>query len=463
MLIRPVSTARTFLDELNESLQQLDSSARLSWFQKATLTIIIMGMLLTGTLNWAGFERGSLKRHKPSQLRWIVYKAKIDWKLLLQASVMRIIAHYGIHQGVLAIDDTDKKRAKTTTKIAGAHKIKDKSTGGYVRGQELVFMVLVTDVATFPVGFRFYTPDPAISAWKKENEALKKRGTPAKDRPKRPKPDHEKYPTQPALALALIKDFVDAFPDFTLKGVVADALYGTGSFMDEAMKLVPGVQIVSQLRSNQIVSTKNSTTTLEKYFARQTGVVTSLIILGDKKQQATLLGARLKVQAHGKKRFIVAVKYEGESSYRYLVASDLSWRHIDIARLYSLRWLVEVFIQDWKAHCGWNRLAKQQGEEGSTRGVILSLLCDHLLLLHHEQSARLKNKQPGMPVGCLIEQLKMEALVDTIEEVVKKDDPHAALDQLMVALKDCLPVRPSKKTYGWTRPREARTHTIVIQ
>jgi hypothetical protein len=38
-------------------------------------------------------------------------------------------------------------------------------------------------------------------------------------------------------------------------------------------------------------------------------------------------------------------------------------------------------------------LSKQQGEEGSERGLILNLLCDHLLLQHPEQSIRLKNKQ----------------------------------------------------------------------
>jgi hypothetical protein len=96
----------------------------------------------------------------------------------------------------------------------------------------------------------------------------------------------------------------------------------------------------------------------------------------------TLLAARLKVKAHAKRRFVIALKYEGEEEYLYLVASDLSWRHGDIARMYTLKWLVEVFIQDWKAHCGWNKLSKQQGEERSERGLILSLLCDHLLLQH---------------------------------------------------------------------------------
>jgi hypothetical protein len=37
----------------------------------------------------------------------------------------------------------------------------------------------------------------------------------------------------------------------------------------------------------------------------------------------------------------------------------------------------------------------------------LSLLCDHLLLQHPEQSIRLKKKQPWLPVSCVIERLKV--------------------------------------------------------
>jgi len=43
------------------------------------------------------------------------------------------------------------------------------------------------------------------------------------------------------------------------------------------------------------------------------------------------------------KRFVVALKYEGEETYRYLIASDLSWRTLDIVQGHSLRWLVEIF------------------------------------------------------------------------------------------------------------------------
>lgn len=36
------------------------------------------------------------------------------------------------------------------------------------------------------------------------------------------------------------------------------------------------------------------------------------------------------------------LKYEGEDNYRYLAATDVSWRHDDVARLHALRWLIEV-------------------------------------------------------------------------------------------------------------------------
>lgn len=64
--------------------------------------------------------------------------------------------------GVQNFYDTGKRRSKRTTRIAGIHKIKDKTTGGYYNGQELVFLVLVTDTITFPIGFRFFVPDPTL-------------------------------------------------------------------------------------------------------------------------------------------------------------------------------------------------------------------------------------------------------------------------------------------------------------
>jgi hypothetical protein len=87
-------------------------------------------------------------------------------------------------------------------------------------------------------------------------------------------------------------------------------------------------------------------------------------VRGGEQIKATVGSARLHVHAHDKKRFLIALKYEGEDQYRSIIASNLSWRTIDIKEAYTLRWLVEVFFQDWKANEGWSKLTKQPGEEG---------------------------------------------------------------------------------------------------
>jgi hypothetical protein len=79
------------------------------------------------------------------------------------------------------------------------------------------------------------------------------------------------------------------------------------------------------------------------YFATHPGTPYSICIRGGTEVVAMVGSARLYVCAHKTKRFIVAIKYAEEESYRYLIASDLSWRTLDIVQGHSLRWLVEVF------------------------------------------------------------------------------------------------------------------------
>ena len=90
-------------------------------------------------------------------------------------------------------------------------------------------------------------------------------------------------------------------------------------------------------------------------------------------------------------------------------------------------------------------MSKQHGVDGATRGVTLSLLCDHLLLLHPLQSARFKNNQPGMPVGCLIEHINAEALVESVHDIVTAEDPNQALKKFKEVLHESLPVRQTTK------------------
>jgi hypothetical protein len=386
MLIHSIACVETFVERLDQSLKVIHSSARLTSAQRRWLSIVLTGILVTHVLCWAVFERRGLgRRFGEEQLRWMFKRSQIAWSYLLQASVRCIIEHYGIKAGTLVIDDSDKRRAKITKRIPGAHKIKDKKTGGYFNGQELIFMLLVTDIVTLPIDFRFYVPDPAVSAWRKKVKEQKKQGIAAKEREKRPlKNDY--FPSKMERALEMIQGFTKSFPEIKIRAVLADALYGNAAFMDQAATATQGAQVISELRSNQLIISRGKAVPLTRYFARQEGVSASLNIRGQKNQPVVMAAARLHVKAHGKKRFVIALRYADEKEYRFLVATDLSWRHHDIAELFSLRWLVEVFIEDWKAHGGWNHLTKHQGDEGSTHGVILSLLCDHVLLLHDEHS-----------------------------------------------------------------------------
>ncbi len=141
----------------------------------------------------------------------------------------------------------------------------------------------------------------------------------------------------------------------------------------------------------------------------------------------------------------MAIKYEEEETYRYLIASDLSWRTLDIVQGHSLRWLVEVFIQDWKSHEGWSQLTKQPGEEGARHSVILSLLVDHRLFVHPDHQYQLKNNLPAYTVGSLRAHVQVECLVDVIDDLVSSDNPQDKLKRFTKALHEVFALGRSTK------------------
>jgi len=127
--------------------------------------------------------------------------------------------------------------------------------------------------------------------------------------------------------------------------ITADALYGTAPFVDGASAMFGGVQVISQIRSNQKVRVQKREQHVADYFATHPGTPHTIRIRGGQEVIAIVGSARLYVSSHKTKRFVVALKYEGEETYRYLIASDLTWRTLDIIQGHTLRWLVEVFIR----------------------------------------------------------------------------------------------------------------------
>jgi hypothetical protein len=445
LMSEPAPFIKTFVTELDGALGKLKANAKLTETQRFWLGLCLTGILLTNTVCWAKFQRACLGAYQVAALSWMFRDAKIAWDYLLLASVTLVLEQHGITEGVLVLDESDRVRSKRTKRLYKVHKQKHKLSGGYVNGQTVVLLLLVTESITFAVGFAFYMPDPVLTAWTKEEKRLKKEQVAKKDRPVMPE-RNPLYPTKTQIALQLLRDFREAHGHIKVKSVLADALYGVDDFMSAASKIFDNTQVISQLRENQNIEDRGKKRTLKNYFNDiNKGVEVVLRVRGGKDVKATVSSARLKVTAHGKKRFVIALKYEGESDYRYLVATDMTWRTIDISQAYTLRWLVEVFFEDWKLYEGWGREAKQLDEEGSSRGLILSLLFDHCLLLHPEQTARIENKLPAYTVGSLQRKSQMDVLLEFIKTILEHHNPTDKLKELAELIGDVFQLMPSGK------------------
>lgn len=441
---KPAPSVSAFVTAVDEAIRAHSPGHGMSALQRAWLAFCGTAVLVTNSICWARFERASLGSYSLAALSWLFRHSKIPWDELLVASGQVILRHYGLYSGSLVIDDTDNKRSKAAHTLAHLYKHRDKESGGYVWGQSLVFLVLVTPKISIPVGFAFYQPAPELSAWYKKDKALKKQGVPKKQRPSHP-PATPLYPTKQALALSLLAQCKTPHPDVKVNCITADALYGTAPFVDGASAMFGGVQVISQIRSNQNVRLHKRGQNVRDSFATHPGTPHSIRIRGGQEVVAIVGRARLYVCAHKTKRFVVALKYEGEDAYRYLSASDLTWRTLDIVQGQTLRGLVAVFIQDWKSYAGWSPLTKQPGAEGARPSVILSLLVDHALLVHPDQHAQLTHNLPAYTVGSLRAHVQVEGLVDVVERLVLSEAPQEQLHRFTHALHQMFAFGRSKK------------------
>ncbi len=439
----PLPFVQTYVEQLSSALERGQSRTGLTPGQKAWLSFCLMGIIVTESVCWRKFVRAGLGRYSEALLSWY-FRSPMPWGVLLSLSVKLLLESFGTWEGVLVLDDTGKRRSKVTKRIPYVHYFKDKQGTGTIRGQEVVFLVLVTPLVTIPMAFAFYQPDPAYSAWAKQDKRLIRQGVAKSKRPVQP-PINPDYPTKQQLALALLEQFAHDHPWVQVKAILADALYGSAEFMAQAAAPFGQLQVISQLRYNQKVRFRGRSWRLEEYFRAYPGVPQTVRIRGGERVQVWVSSARLYVEAQGCKRFVVAIRYPDQSEYRYLVASELSWRTLDIVQAHTLRWLVEVAIEDLKVYEGWGQGTKQPGVEGSSRGLILSLLCDHCLLLHPEQKARVDQQQPLWTIGSLQRRLQIDALLAWLEEWLGDEHFVDKLEQLTQAIRPLFPLQPSKK------------------
>ncbi len=119
-------------------------SRGMSAIQRTWLAFCVTAVLVTNSMCWARFERASLGTYALAALSWMFRHSKIPWNQLLVASVRVILRYHGITSGSLVIDDTDNQRSKSAKALAHLYKLRDKESGGYIWGQSLVLLILVT-------------------------------------------------------------------------------------------------------------------------------------------------------------------------------------------------------------------------------------------------------------------------------------------------------------------------------
>jgi hypothetical protein len=174
LIEHPLPFVEEYLNLLNKELYRYYPGCSLSRNQKLWLGFCLSAVIVTNKICWKSFACASLGKFGQRSLSWMFCHSKIFWEELFKVSVLKILHNYGITEGVLCCDDVDRNRSKSTTQIYGVHKLKDKLTGGFIDGQCLGFLFLITAKASFPVGFDFYIPNPKWKAWKKEDDRLKK-------------------------------------------------------------------------------------------------------------------------------------------------------------------------------------------------------------------------------------------------------------------------------------------------
>jgi len=114
ILAKPAPFIKQYIEDLNNTLEQYQAGARLTFSQKTWLSFCLTGILMVNAVCWAKFERVSLGDYKIAALSWMFRKSKIAWDKLLIASVWHILKKYGITNGVLVLDESDRARSKNT-------------------------------------------------------------------------------------------------------------------------------------------------------------------------------------------------------------------------------------------------------------------------------------------------------------------------------------------------------------
>lgn len=448
------------IQEITQFTLQLNSSLKynynrsLSNKQLRFVEACIWAIVWYGKLSWAAFGRFFLGI-SPQCFSYMLHRSSIPWLELYNAAVIFCLRQFGVTKLFISVDDTQRSRSGKVKKLWAFFKDLNRKTGGFGIFQNLVVIYLITDTISIPLMFAFYRPNPQVAPWKKQKKEAKKKGLPA---PKKP-PHNPKFPTRNEIAVRLISNTIE-FINFVnrsnvrkikIQATLADAAYFSASNVSQLRKKFPEIPMISQIKSNQIVKDKRGKwSSVKDYFDNFSTVTKTFTLRKGLTKNIEFVSARLFVRCHGCKIHIVAIRYEGEKSYRYLACRDLTWRQEDIIKAYAFRWLQEVGFEDWKLYDGWGKAASQQGEDGACRGVFLSFLVETFLVSHPMQLSLHRAGTGLCTSGSIVRQTQTDTFKWLIYEAAKSPDPKRFIDSFSSFFADLDPPRVSTKHMsGW--------------
>ena len=108
---KPLPFISEFADKLDQGIQEIQPNRKLPKIQRGRLSLCLAGILLSGTVCRAAFERASLGGCKQAARPRMFRRGKPPRPPLLHVSIMAVLRHCGIAEGEIAGDDTEKKRA----------------------------------------------------------------------------------------------------------------------------------------------------------------------------------------------------------------------------------------------------------------------------------------------------------------------------------------------------------------
>ena len=416
--------------------------------QLLMLTRLLSGMILLGSLKISGVAAFFLMQVSPAAIYAMLRRAKIPYKKMFWGSLKVIIELLKVRVITLAIDDTERERSKGCKFLPYVRKAICKATGGWIRAQNLVFIVLVTERATIPIWFCFHRP---VNLTKDQKKIVKKN-------PKKVKKFDEKYRTKVdlvCLGLYIVSRMLKKLETELGITLVIKCVAGDNGFasaqIQQAVKRYFDCQYVSKANPLQNVISRGKERSLKKFFQRFSSVISTISIRG-RDVVVEYKAARVFISSYGRKVFVVALRYRGNKSWQYLFGTDLTWTAESVIKAYGLRWLVEVFFEDWKQYDGWGVGALQRSVDGAARGVFLSLLIDLFLLYYQRTNPSLREhgRDELYSAGTVIRFLQAESIHQAIEAILDHDNPRQKLAEIHEKLLEVAERRVSlKHAHRW--------------